>query len=165
MSGRLKRFIRTITLIDLLKGLALTGSVWVRSIITPSRVLVTRPYPEVKRPAFPAFKGHHALLRGEDGAIRCVGCGICAGVCPAKAISVYTEEGDHHEKVVTGYEINAFRCIYCGLCQEACPKDAIVLTRLYEMADYDDRGLYIWKMDRLLKVGDKKPLFRDQIDL
>jgi NADH-quinone oxidoreductase subunit I len=160
---RLKRLIRTITLIDLIKGLALTGSVWVRSIITPKQVLVTRPYPEVKRPAFPAFKGHHAFLKDEDGSLKCVGCGICAGVCPSKAIKVSTEEGENHEKLVTGYEIDAFRCIYCGNCQEACPKDAIILTQLYEMADYDNRELYIWNMERLLEAGDKRPIFRDDV--
>ena len=164
MSERLKSFIRKITFLDLIKGLSLTGSVWVKSIITPKSVLVTRPYPEVKRPAFPAFKGHHALLRNDDGSIRCVGCGICAGVCPSGAINVTTDEGEQHEKVVTGYEVNAFRCIYCGLCEESCPKDAVVLTPLYELADYDNRELYIWNMERLLKVGDKKPQFRDEVD-
>lgn len=164
MSDRFKSFIRTITLIDLIKGLALTGSVWVKSIITPKQVLVTRQYPKEKRPAFEAFKGHHALLRKEDGSIKCVGCGICAGVCPSRAINVITEEGENHEKVVAGYVINAFRCIYCGLCQEACPKDAIQLTRLYELADYENRECYIWNKERLLEVGDKKPLFRDEVD-
>ncbi len=164
LSDKLKKFIRTITLIDIFKGLALTGSVWVRSIITPKQVLVTRQYPEEKRPAFPGFKGHHAFLQEEDGSLKCVACGICAGVCPAKAIDVISDEGPDHEKVVAGYQINAFRCIYCGLCQEYCPKDAIVLTQLYEMADYDDRESYIWKMDRLVEVGMKKPLFRDEIN-
>ncbi len=165
MSNAFKKFIRAVTLVDLFKGLALTGSVWVRSIITPRQVLVTRPYPEVKRPAFPNFKGHHGFLLNEDGSLKCVGCGICAGVCPAKAIRVYTEEGKDHEKVVVGYEIDAFRCIYCGFCQEACPKDAIVLTRLYELADYDNRACYRWKMDRLVEVGKKRPLFRDEVNL
>ena len=76
-----------------------------------------------------------------------------------------TEEGENHEKLVTGYEVNSFRCIYCGLCEESCPKDAVILTQLYEMADYDNRELYIWNMERLLKVGDKKPLYRDEVDL
>jgi NADH-quinone oxidoreductase subunit I len=164
LSEKLKRIIRAITLIDIIKGLALTGSVWVRSIITPKAVLVTRQYPEEKRPAFPAFKGHHGFLQEEDGTLKCVGCGICAGVCPSQAIRVYTEEGPDHEKVVTGYEIDAFRCIYCGLCEESCPKDAIVLTQLYEMADYENRESYMWKMERLVEVGKKKPLYRDEID-
>lgn len=163
MSDRLKRIIKTITLIDLIQGLSLTLSVWVRSIITPKQVLVTRQYPEEKRPAFDAFKGHHALLRKEDGSIRCVGCGICAGVCPSGAITVDTEEGPDHEKLVTAYEVNAFRCIFCGLCEESCPKDAVVLTPLFELADYDDRELYIWNMERLLEVGDKMPRFRDEV--
>jgi NADH-quinone oxidoreductase subunit I len=165
LPGTLKKIVRAVTMVDLIKGLALTGSVWFKSIITPHHVLVTRQYPEEKRPSFPAFKGHHGFLQYEDGSLKCVGCGICAGVCPAKAIKVYTEEGEHHEKVVTGYEIDAFRCIYCGFCQEACPKDAIVLTRLYELADYDNRERYHWKMERLLEVGKKRPLFRDEVNL
>ncbi len=45
----------------------------------------------------------------------CVGCGKCAGICPAKAISM--RKGKPH--------IDRSACIHCFCCQEFCPKGAM----------------------------------------
>lgn len=45
----------------------------------------------------------------------CLGCGTCAGECPAGAIS----EADGK------YAINADECLSCGSCAGACPVGAI----------------------------------------
>ncbi len=45
----------------------------------------------------------------------CVGCGKCAGVCPAKAITM--RKGKPH--------IDRKVCIHCFCCQEFCPKGAM----------------------------------------
>ena len=45
---------------------------------------------------------------------KCVGCGACAGACPAEAIS----EG-------TPYVIDADKCVDCGACAATCPNEAI----------------------------------------
>jgi len=50
---------------------------------------------------------------------RCVGCGICQGVCPAGAISV--------ENVAL---VDSGRCTGCGLCVEECPMGALGITPL-----------------------------------
>jgi pyruvate formate lyase activating enzyme len=52
---------------------------------------------------------------------RCVGCGKCITICPAKAI----EMGDG--KVATDRNI----CTGCGLCVDACPEDARELMGKY----------------------------------
>ena len=44
---------------------------------------------------------------------RCVGCGACAGACPAEAITDYP------------YAIDRGKCVDCGACEGACPADAI----------------------------------------
>ena len=44
---------------------------------------VTRSYPEDKREKPDRFHGRHVLNRYEDGMEKCIGCELCAGVCPA----------------------------------------------------------------------------------
>lgn len=51
----------------------------------------------------------------------CVGCGICAGICPAKAIKI------EKKKAV----INRKSCIRCFCCQEFCPKSAMKVHRTF----------------------------------
>lgn len=49
----------------------------------------------------------------------CKGCGVCAGVCPPRAISVAAE----------GVRIDYQRCIRCYCCQEVCPEGAVHFKR------------------------------------
>ncbi|MCQ2386187.1 MAG: 4Fe-4S binding protein, partial [Clostridia bacterium] len=49
----------------------------------------------------------------------CVGCGVCAGICPAKAIEI------KEKKAV----IDRRKCIRCFCCQEFCPKSAMKVRR------------------------------------
>ncbi len=140
--------VKKIFFVEILKGLALTLS---RLFTKP----VTRRYPKVKRPAQPGFRGLHALVRNPaTGDAKCVGCGLCAAICPSRCIYIYTSEGAEHQKVVDRYEIEVLRCVYCALCVEACPFGAVVLTPHYEYADYSRENLYMTK-DRLLENWDK----------
>lgn len=140
--------IKKVFLIEILQGLALTLKQWV----SPS---VTRQYPEEKREPFPGSRGLHALVRDpETGRAKCVGCGLCAAICPSQCIYIYTSEGDDHKKVVDRYEIEVLRCVYCALCVEACPYGAVVLTPHYEYSAYTREEMY-YKKDRLLENWDK----------
>lgn len=49
----------------------------------------------------------------------CVACGVCAGICPAKAITI------ENKKV----SIDRSKCICCFCCQEFCPKGAMKVHR------------------------------------
>lgn len=140
--------IKKIFFIEILKGLALTFKHWV----TPS---VTRQYPKEKREPVPGARGLHALVRNPaTGAEKCVGCGLCAAMCPSQCIYIYTSEGDDHKKVVDRYEIDVLRCLFCGFCVEACPYGAVVLTDFYEYSGYTREEFYYTK-DRLLENWDK----------
>ncbi len=116
---------------------------------------VTIPYPEVKRPIPPNFRGRHRLYRHEDGLERCIGCELCASACPSGAIYVLAADNDPLHPVSTGeryaaiYEINMIRCIFCGYCEEACPVDAIKLGQEYELADFD-RASFLYTKEMLL---------------
>ena len=61
------------------------------------------------------------LLRTRPAVNRdmCVGCGICKGICPAKAIKIENKKA----------KINRRACIRCFCCQEFCPKSAIKVHR------------------------------------
>lgn len=143
----MKELAKRVFLIEIIKGMALT----LRMMFTRP---VTRQYPEEKRPPFPGFRGLHALTRKADGTAKCVGCGLCAAVCPSQCIKVYTSEGPDHTKIVDGYEIEVLRCIFCAFCVEACPFGAIALTEHYEYCDYTRDAFYMNK-EKLLANWDK----------
>lgn len=155
MSG----FIKKIIPYEIAQGMALTLKVWVKGLFDPfrkqeDRVIVTRRYPKVKRPAQPGFRGLHALAKDEKGRMKCVGCGMCAAICPSKCIDIHTAEGPDFKKYVTGYRIEVLRCVFCGLCVEACPYGAIALTEHYEYSGYT-RAEFDYNMIRLLENWDK----------
>ena len=84
--------------------------------------------------------GRHVLNRYEDGMEKCIGCELCAGVCPAKCIYVRGADNDPDNPTSPGerfgfvYEINYLRCIHCDLCVEACPTEAITESKLFEFS-------------------------------
>ncbi len=119
------------------------------------RAPVTRQYPEEKRPKQPRQHGRHVLSRYEDGMEKCIGCELCAGVCPADCIYVRGLDNPPDHPVSPGerygyvYEINFLRCIHCDLCVEACPTEAITESKLMEFS-FTNRHDAIYTKDELL---------------
>ena len=99
--------------------------------------------------------GRHQLNRYEDGMEKCIGCELCAGVCPARCIYVRGKDNPPDAPVSPGerygfvYEINYLRCIHCDLCVEACPTEAITETKLFEFS-FLNRADAIYTRDELL---------------
>ena len=147
MIERIRGFFKTYLLLELLKGMAVTGRHLFRRKIT---VL----YPEQKTPMSPRFRGLHALRRYPNGEERCIGCKLCEAVCPAMAITIETAERGDGTRRTTRYDIDMVKCIYCGLCQEACPVDAIVEGPNFEFATETREELYYDKA-KLLANGDR----------
>jgi NADH-quinone oxidoreductase subunit I len=120
---------------------------------------VTRQYPEEKRPKQPRMHGRHVLNRYEDGMEKCIGCELCAGVCPADCIHVRGLDNPPDHPVSPGerygyvYEINFLRCIHCDMCVEACPTEAITESKLMEFS-FTNRNDAIYTKDELLVDDD-----------
>ncbi|MCB1861768.1 MAG: NADH-quinone oxidoreductase subunit NuoI [Gammaproteobacteria bacterium] len=143
----LRDYIKSLFLLELMRGLALTGRYLFKKKFTVQ-------YPEEKAPISPRFRGLHAQRRYASGEERCIACKLCEATCPALAITIEAEPRADGSRRTTRYDIDLFKCIFCGYCQESCPVDAIVETRLYEY-HFENREDAIMTKEKLLAMGDK----------
>lgn len=93
----------------------------IRELVEAIRSLkpYTVKYPKEPSPPPPGFRGRPQFNE------KCIGCGACAEVCPAKAISVVDEGNVRRIEVAYG------SCIFCGQCAENCPTKGITLSEEY----------------------------------
>ncbi len=142
----IKHYIRSYLLVDLLRGLLLTGKYFFKKKITVQ-------FPEEKTPTSHRFRGMLALRRYPNGEERCIACKLCEAVCPALAITIESEPREDGSRRTTRYDVDAFKCISCGLCEESCPVDSIVLTPIQHV-HMTERGQNILTKEKLLAIGD-----------
>jgi NADH-quinone oxidoreductase subunit I len=144
---RVLDFFKSFLLLELFRGMALTGRhMFARKI--------TVQFPEEKTPLSPRFRGLHALRRYPNGEERCIACKLCEAICPAQAITIEAEPREDGSRRTTRYDIDMVKCIYCGLCQEACPVDAIVEGPNLEFAT-ETREELLYDKAKLLANGDR----------
>ncbi|MFL6647668.1 MAG: NADH-quinone oxidoreductase subunit NuoI, partial [Sulfurifustaceae bacterium] len=101
----LKRYLNSFLLVELLKGLFVTGRhLFVRK--------VTVQYPDEHTPTSPRFRGLHALRRYPNGEERCIACKLCEAICPAQAITIEAgpRQNDGTRRTVR-YDIDMVKCI------------------------------------------------------
>ncbi len=140
-------FLKSFLLVELVKGMSLTGRYALRRKVTVQ-------YPEEKTPLSPRFRGLHALRRYDNGEERCIACKLCEAVCPAMAITIESAVRDDGTRRTTRYDIDLTKCIFCGFCEESCPTDSIVETSIFEYHGETRGDLYFTK-EMLLAVGDR----------
>jgi len=127
---------------------AITGPLYIaKAMLTTfkhnTRPIVTISYPERQKQVPPRERGRHILHRYADGLEKCVGCELCAIVCPVGCIVVEAAENTPEHRVSPGeryarrYEINLLRCIYCGVCEKACPSIDVTAANGFEAQRLD----------------------------
>jgi NADH-quinone oxidoreductase subunit I len=133
-----------------------------QSIQQVAQPRVTTQYPKEKRAKPPRLHGRHVLNRYEDGMEKCIGCELCAAVCPADCIFVRGADNSPDDPVSPGerygftYEINYLRCIHCDMCVEACPTEAITESKLFEFS-FTSRADAIYTKKELLVDDEGRP--------
>ena len=144
---KLNRIIKTIFLLEFVKGL----SIAIKEIFKSKKTI---NYPFEKGKISPRFRGEHALRRYPNGEERCIACKLCEAVCPAQAITIEAKPMADGSRKTTRYDIDMLKCIYCGLCEESCPVDAIVQGPNFEFGTETREELY-YNKEKLLENGDK----------
>ena len=110
----------------------------------------TTMYPLERRELPPTYRGMNAVIWD-----LCIGCGICAEVCPNRCLKMKPETLDDEEQARAWYgshlakrkskperpAINFGHCMFCGFCEDYCPTGAMTMTDFYEMADTTREGL------------------------
>jgi len=90
----------------------------------------------------------------------CIGCKLCADVCPNAVISVVTAYNEEEQRFVRDYHIDIDRCLFCGYCAEACPTNCLHLSKIYELSEYDkkefDYDMEKLKLHHKAKAGESK---------
>jgi len=104
----------------------------------------TVAYPLAPLPPEPEYRGHVTV-----DTERCVGCGGCADVCPARCVLV--TDLDARRRVIRRH---LDRCLLCGRCQDACPYDALHLVAEFETGT-PDRGDLLIVQDLFMGVCDR----------
>ena len=74
---------------------------------------------------------------------KCVGCGICVKVCPAKAIELVPDEKAviFHEKegarlaAPMKIKIYVSRCLFCSQCVDVCPRKCLSMSSEFLLAN------------------------------
>ena len=137
------------------------------AIATAARRLLeppmTLPYPDYMEARPPGYRG--VILFHYE---KCIGCSLCAQICPARAIKMYRVPGD--KRLRPGYNVG--RCIFCGLCVDICPVDALseslVHDRVYEDVPSMDMDPVDWALwSRRVAEEERspeRPLLRARLD-
>ena len=93
----------------------------------------------------PVPPSHKKLLLYDK---KCTGCGACAKVCPADAITI---SENRKYKIIN---INLVNCLYCGLCMETCPEEAVAFIAGDELPSFNKDALHHELRIKLMRCDD-----------
>ena len=101
------------------------------------RKLLKRPmtvrFPHESIPIPEGYRGEH-----EYDMNRCSSCGLCARICPNRAIEMVEAPEELREAYPKTYpQVDLGKCCFCGLCGDICPKGAITLGKGFFLSTFD----------------------------
>ncbi|MCK4825899.1 NADH-quinone oxidoreductase subunit I [bacterium] len=86
---------------------------------------ITVRFPAESIPIAEGYRGEH-----DYDINKCISCGLCARICPNKAIEMVEAPKKYKNKYKKTYpKIDLGKCCFCGLCQDICPPGALKLTK------------------------------------
>jgi formate hydrogenlyase subunit 6/NADH:ubiquinone oxidoreductase subunit I len=94
---------------------------------------MTIAFPHEAIPIPDGYRGEHAY-----DIDTCTSCGLCARVCPNRAIEMVEAPEARREKYPKTYpQIDLGKCCFCGLCQDVCMSGAMKLTKGFFLSTND----------------------------
>ena len=94
---------------------------------------MTVRFPHESIPIPEGYRGEH-----EYDMDKCISCGLCAKICPNRAIEMIKASEEYREQYQKVYpKIDLGKCCFCALCEDICPKDAIKLTKNFFLSTFD----------------------------
>ncbi|AHC52355.1 NADH dehydrogenase subunit I [Sulfolobus acidocaldarius SUSAZ] len=111
--------------------------------VKPQRITLKYPEEAISLPT-----GYRGMIRLYKDI--CIGCTLCALICPADAMKMTTEAG---KKLPV---INYGRCVFCGFCVDVCPVDALRETRVHDTIFTNRRDL-VFRPDKFDQAYDEPP--------
>ena len=89
------------------------------------------PYESIEIPQ--GYRGEH--LYDKD---KCISCGLCAKICPDRAIEMVEAPDACIEDYPKKYpKIDLGKCCFCGFCEDICPKGCLKLTDSFYLSTFD----------------------------
>jgi NADH-quinone oxidoreductase subunit I len=116
---------------SLLKGMWVT----LRTMVRP---VVTVQYPDEKLTLPDRWRGVLSLEVS-----KCISCGACVRVCPAKLIMLQSHMGDDRKRVLDSLRWLNDGCAHCDMCVNACPTHALAFHHGYELATFTRESLQV----------------------
>lgn len=131
-------FIKRLFFIDIFKGMKLTFVYFIKNLF--SRTISLRYPDDEKWIPYRRFRGALTLNRDVEGRELCVGCELCAKICPTNCLTVVPTEDFNgkgiSDRIAAVYDWDSARCLFCGYCEEACPTTAVRMGRDFELATF-----------------------------